>query len=646
MRGSVAKTKVEPVSKTKAQRNLNTNSLNAEDSKRGRFLSKSSKQSKTAKPFPLCTGESALGCKKDGYYVCLFDQVQQGYQTFCTADTEVKDHTTNANDYCGICSLENEFIHKSIVNSFDDITGTDTVLSTSGESFQVEYDVTFNQFNFVSMAASQDLILKIECLNVNDLKATIKITFKAQINPESALKMFPPSSFLVVDGSLFGSCNLIGSDDEPDPLNGFLFINQVSLSGEHVTVFGGIASINHFFDTLSIKYSIAKRRKLLPLGATTNAEVSWEIPDDDAPIKLKSKIGFDAKSFIEFAQFDWSLWHRTYNFQIDFGWLLKLSLSTSLMIEAKNKIGLLDKTYNKKWRLRLYGLPLAKPLQKFLKFFLPAAEEGDIALGLYLGAPVNFKLDLEQKLEITLADASIELSTGEKHARFSAASGVKPSIHFIKNENASAEAKLSLASDPLNALKITPMKIKGFGGILPQLIFLGMGLGKGKLGLNTGIYFETGMNGTSHFNPVPGAPGLPYEINCDSCHNLEATFSAGISDPFLNYTVLTLIEPREEKKIPIPSFELKTPLIQMCLDSITCPATSSPLLSIQVTDPDLIGTGGVINKQYSFKVMANNIPGNIDKVLLEWTTGYGAGGSANINTVSKSNPEIIFVSCT
>lgn len=362
-----------------------------------------------------------------------------------------------------------DFIDQSLFKSFDDVAGADIVTSTGGSVFAVDYDAQFNDINFISLAASQNLIDEVSCDTSTNHGATVKITFKDDILPELISKMFPLNAFLVVDGIIFGSCNLESTNDNQGDHDGFLTVTNAMLSEQEVTVYGEVATVNHFFEKLAVTYDTVERRNL---AAPTNSTSRTITEPKDAPIFLTSTLGLECMSFIKFAKLDWDFWEASYDVAIDLGWELKASMETSVKFQVKNELANYEKAFLEEWKYPLAGLPIAPAIQKVLKIFLPKSVKGDISVGLYLRAPILFKLTAEQEIELDLLSYDSSLSTGEKNLKVTLSSDASPTFDWTKNESPSFTNELKTVSDKeLESLKINEIEFSGFARFLPQISF-------------------------------------------------------------------------------------------------------------------------------------------------------------------------------
>ena len=178
---------------------------------------KKKKKSKSKKlEVEECSGDDYIPCSHDGYYLCLFDETSSEYATTCSEGASASGSGDSSislkhtKDYCGQCSISRQFIHDSVVKEMDPIQGTEYVTSDDGDVFKTEFDATFNEFDLISLAASKDLVASVECTNLGDSQGQISIIFESDIDSSLASRMFQEGSLVVVDGSMFGSCDVAG----------------------------------------------------------------------------------------------------------------------------------------------------------------------------------------------------------------------------------------------------------------------------------------------------------------------------------------------------------------------------------------------------------------------------------------------------
>lgn len=502
--------------------------------------------------------EDIMPCgKKNGYLVYFFDENENKYDTICSTDKHSKstNHIIHEKDYCGKCSIAQQFIHDSLVMNIESANGTEYVNANDGDIFKVDYDVEFNDFGFISLASSQDLIIDVICKKHGEEQGRVEITFKDDFIEESNLvsRMFPQGSLLAIDAIVFGPCESSLSQDAS--LDGFLLIETTSVSGTVITLLGELAHVNYFFKHLSLSYSLLDRRKLA-LGAQFSVPLAeFEKPDDDV-ISIKSSLTFSGKAFIQNSDFDWSFFSRSFKISSEFGFQLTVDMSSALVLKVESgadSIG--SQIFDTGIKIPVYGLPMVGLIQEIVKKFVPESKEIDLATGLYVEAPI--KLEAEIKTlddELELAGLTSTATTGEKHLKFEVSSdSLLPNVYFITNEPAKMESNLStLDSDYFDFLDT--LFVEGFIGFMPQVNLKAFGLASGALGIHAGFVFESKVT-TSVLEPVMDEPLLPLVLRCDECHHAEIDLAAGVKDPFLSYTVGLL---DKEKEYELPDFSFLT----------------------------------------------------------------------------------------
>lgn len=614
---------------------------------KGSPKSKSKKTSKSPEPNQKpssisCTGEDMMPCGKNGYLLCLFDESERKYDTFCSTGKHSKstNHIIHEKDYCGKCSIARQFIHDSLVTDIESANGTEYVSASYGDIFKADYDVEFNNFGFISLASSQGLILDVICTKLGEEQGSVEITFMDDFMEESNLvsRMFPQGSLLAIDGIVFGTCESSLSQDAS--LDGFLLIETVSVSGPVITLLGELAHVNYFFKHLSISYSLLERRKLA-LGAQFSVELPDFVEPKDDVIAIKSSLTFSGRAFMQNSNFDWSFVSRSFTISCEFGFQLTVDMSSALILKVEPIANSGSKIFDIGINIPVYGLPMVGLIPKIVKKFVPESKEIDLATGLYVEAPI--KLEAEVKAlddELELAGLTSTATTGEKHLKFEVSSeSLLPNIHFITNEPANMESNVSTLDkndfDFLNTLQV-----EGFVGFMPQINLKAFGLASGALGIHAGFDFESKVT-TSVLEPVMDEPGLPLVLRCDKCHQAEINLAAGVKDPFLFYAV-GLLEKKKEYELPdFPSTSVD--ILKLCLLEATCPYTET-IIDIEANDANVATSGGEVNTNYTFSVKVNDIPDGIDNIRLEWTPGYGAGASALSSVVDSKSEFTIHVS--
>lgn len=100
------------------------------------------------------------------------------------------------------------------------------------ENYTVTFSVTYLETGLISLAASEDLIESVTCSHGN-----VDIEFKQTPSADMLDSMFPESALLVVDGGVFGSCDVgptIPSDVDIEGA-GFLAVQTTQQSGATVS---------------------------------------------------------------------------------------------------------------------------------------------------------------------------------------------------------------------------------------------------------------------------------------------------------------------------------------------------------------------------------------------------------------------------
>lgn len=256
--------------RTKTRKNKADKKKNGTPKAKADKDAKISKEKKSQKKLDECSGDDYIPCYHGGYYLCLFDKISGEYTSKCSKSTSGSGDSSLrlkiAKDYCGQCSLSRQFINDSVVKEIDPIQGTEYVTTDSGDIFEAEYEAIFNDFGFISLAASKDLVGSVECGNIDETHGQIGIIFEGDIDSSLADVMFQQGSLVVVDGSLFGSCDVAGDaskDFSTNPIHdGFILIETVMISGPKVTLFGEVGSLHYIFNSLLMTSALLQRRNL------------------------------------------------------------------------------------------------------------------------------------------------------------------------------------------------------------------------------------------------------------------------------------------------------------------------------------------------------------------------------------------------
>ncbi len=295
----------------------------------------------------------------------------------------------------------------------------------------------------------------------------------------------------------------------------------------------------------------------------------------------------------------------------------------------------------------IYKIPVANALEKVLKIFLPKSQQINLGVGLSLGFPLGIKLEQATEMNIELGGFEAKTSTGRKGLKFRYDGSGLPSIDR-ESEDSSYEHKVTLFNDTgLDSISYET-QLKGFAGIMPQVVFESFGLATGSFGLHTGLFFEAAYNVIGDYPPIVDNPGLPVLLGvCDTCHRVRLSLEGGLGDLFLWYKILN--SDKVEVDLSLDA-SVKAPIANACLIAGNCeasglptpkptpavshpqtsPPTNLPTPTIEIDVDDLIvfGGGGEPNKDYIFTFRAHGIPDTVENVRFDWSPQLGAPDSA------------------
>ena len=525
----------------------------------------------------------------------------------------------------------------------DPIQGVEYVTTDSGDIFKTKFDATFNKFDMISLAASEELVESVECSNLGDSEGQIIIILKNDVDPSLTDRMFQQGSLVIVDGSLFGSCDVAGDankDFTTQPaFDGFVLIESVLTSGPEVTLIGEVGSLHYIFESLFITSSLLQRRKLAAEGSEIyvpfNHRHAFKQPVDE-PVYLESELTFRGHASIDFSETSWEFFpKKEFRVACDFEFDIEVEFSSELHFKIdkdvlKPKQIMYPSDDPSEWGMfsyPIYSLP-TKALETVVKIFLPKSMQINLAAGLKLGFPLGGKLETATQVDVNMGGINMKATTGKKRVEFRYNGYGAPSIKTV-NEDPSLDTNITGGPDKFDSFT-AGLKLAGFLGIVPQVVFESFGLATGSLGLHTGLFFETnfGLN-----PPIEDNPGLPklYGI-CDVFHNLQMKLEAGLGDFFLWYKLITDKEKVAVELPPIFEYELKFPLVTACLFG----GNSAATVDIEVDDLIVFGGGGEPNKVYVFTFLAHVTTATVKKIRFEWSPGVGAPDSA---VASVSNGE-------
>ncbi len=279
------------------------------------------RNSQKQKKLDECSGDDYIPCYHGGYYLCLFDEISGEYTSKCSKGSGDSSLSLKlAKDYCGQCSLSRQFINDSVVREIDPIQGTEYVTTDSGDILKTDYEAIFNEFGFISLAASKNIVVSVECANIDETQGQISIIFESDIDSPLTGTMFHQGSLVVVDGSLFGSCDVAGEaskDFTTNPIHdGFILIETVMASGPTVTLRGEVGSVHYIFNSLFMTSALLQRRNL-----ATEVNIDLVIPivaPKKGPLKLNVELTFDGTASIDFSKTTWKFLSRQFLVACDF----------------------------------------------------------------------------------------------------------------------------------------------------------------------------------------------------------------------------------------------------------------------------------------------------------------------------------------
>lgn len=419
------------------------------------------------------------------------------------------------------------------------MSGTEYTPTASGAIFLTKYDAEFNDFEFISLSASQEMIAEVDCHNIDDTHGSVNIVFEEAVNRKEVKKMFPLSSLLVVDGSIFGSCDFVNSTS-----NGYLLVESAyATSQDQVTVKGEISTILDFFSQLSMSYAPDQTSRKLARSSFSESATITE-PDDSA-LTVTTTVGASGSAFIEVAKLDWSFWDKSFEVFVDFGFVLNAELSTTVDFDISDEIQW-TKNFPKDpgdwYRVPIYTLAVAQALESILNFFLDDSSV-DLSMGLFVALPMNIAIKSEQKFSLKLGGFEAKATTGEKHYRFQVSSESGADLVPVTVKDASIQASSSsIFSGPLDNILDdldVDVVLSGFVGFKPQVEFKTFSLARGSLGVKTGFFFDanyTSSYPTPH-KPIEASGSLPMQFgSCNTCHLMQMNLEAGVAEPFLSYS--------------------------------------------------------------------------------------------------------------
>lgn len=425
------------------------------------------------------------------------------------------------------------------------------VKGTDGATFLLKYDLEYNDFPLISLAATKDLTSHVACMNTDVEEGLIAITFNQDVDPTLLERMIPEGSLIVVDSFLFGPCDVATAASLVTETvhDGYLLANIVTWSENNknvVSVVGEVASMNYFYRSKSIEYSRIDDYRRNLIGAGFKFSTSLHEPEDFV-VQLRSNIEFSGHAFIVSAVEKWGFSLRSLQASCSFGYLLDSEIESSLVL----KLGRDKEFKNYTKRYPVYELPIATAMKTVLRLFMDKDDLHLTTTGLFVTVhpKIAGKIDnLEARYE--LVSSKVKASTGEKEVRLSISGETGADIQFLKNEPASFNWTSETNKPNLMSLSASA-ELSLFGGFVIQMVFQTGSLARGSIGMQAGAYVETEIKlwPSPTSNPIVDVPGFPYRIGCDVCHRGLMSVNIGMSDPFLRYNILFDKE-GEEKNCP------------------------------------------------------------------------------------------------
>lgn len=603
------------------------------------FGSRGSLRSK-AQGSSICPIEDQIPCSKNKketkIFLCHYQEKKDQYETLCLRPSSIdkghlKKHTK---DYCGKCSLSRQFIHTAFVKPEEqEVHGEEEVEALDGAIFQVTYDLEYNDFPFISLAAVKDLITYVECANIDPRHGFITVVFQEDVDPDLVSRMIPIGSLVVVDSSLYGPCDVASVDSGfiETVHDGYLLVEDVEIipsTNRKVLLRGEVASFHYFYKTKDINYTrLADRRDLLelPLGYAFNFKTGIEKPKDFL-LRVKSEISFSGYAFIMTQTEKWNFKNlRSFTVNTTLGYKLDSEISTAVVIQPSPKVEFNKEFTDSTKIFSVYDLPGTKAVKFLLRMFVSKKSSEFMRAGLFVRIHPKIAGELYWNVTYELLGTKLTASTGAKEVTLSISKKNGISAVFSKNEAPSIKLAINDNSPEMGSLSDS-VGIDVFAGHVIQMVFDTFQLATGSIGMQAGAYIETEIFSDVQ-SPVENVPGFPWIYRCNTCHKGKVNLDVGMSDPFLSYTAL--FGEYGEKK-DLPSMQLKYPLLEVCflLDRDACSAIDDPTLTIEMDNS--LSQGGLVDTQYFLTFRAENIDSSVTEVLIQWVPGLGAGGSKTV----------------
>ncbi|CAJ1935096.1 unnamed protein product [Cylindrotheca closterium] len=368
------------------------------------------------------------------YSLCYFDEASRTYKG---VDADSAFHDT-ASPCVG-----DRFVDTSVFTNLDDLEGVD-----EEETYSSNYFVSFLKAGIVGLAASEDIIKNVTCID-----DAIEIVFSMPVDSERIQSMFPESSVMAVDGIVFGNCSTVTEDNSlgtPTMPSGFLLVHSANLTNiDTVKVLGEGVSINYLFQERNIVYEPygitegGERRKLKKQSKLDKFLRNFAVLGVTFSLEVDPTVVFEAKVLKDYWQLLGEKWYE-YDPYIDFELRVQYELGLKLRAKASVAAGVqlqdgVEIPMVGFIPIPSFGFKLPRLVAKILKKWLPKQE---ISRSLGLGFEMPFSASVAYSAEVGASVSSgLDLSSGEKIYRWALKGKppfISPTFETVSNVQASA----------------------------------------------------------------------------------------------------------------------------------------------------------------------------------------------------------------
>jgi hypothetical protein len=289
------------------------------------------------------------------------------------------------------------FIQKSVMLNVPPDQGTEDI-----GSFNVDYNVTYNEDGVVVLSKSSDIIDGVVCSS-----RRVDVLFSKPLTKKSSSSMFPTSAILVVDRAFFGTaCNLLPSNEwsqEQTSNIGFFVIESSHIDGSMAIITVTPTIVDSIFEKQSMYYRMIstgeRTRRLLSFAGEVklppNSIVQF-VCKAEATVDISAHFNFTTEMVRLGQIFSKTIYYPKFEMTATADYHMKVKHTNSLRITAgKFKCPGHKACPQPDYEGLLPDIPIAAvPVPGFILKFLNV--KGYVKrLGLVVALPLSLELQLE-----------------------------------------------------------------------------------------------------------------------------------------------------------------------------------------------------------------------------------------------------------